>query len=85
MIAIIITLGTMGLLTSIPLVAIMTAHKRSSMKLQLKMMEQEAELEKLKMESYAIETEKLRLELAQEKQALLEMEQSNRLSHNDSK
>lgn len=54
MIAIIITLGTMGLLTSIPLAAILTAHKRSSMKLQIKMMETEAELEKLKVESYAI-------------------------------
>ncbi|MEC1179097.1 hypothetical protein P9B03_11440 [Metasolibacillus meyeri] len=85
MIAIIITLGTIGILSSIPLVAIFTAHKRSSMKLQLQMMEQETELERIKMESYAIETEKLRLELAQEKQALLEMEQNHRLSHNDSK
>lgn len=85
MIAIIITLGTMGLLTSIPLAAILTAHKRSSMKLQIKMMETEAELEKLKVESYAIETEKLRLELAQEKQTLLEMEQNHRLSQHSSK
>ncbi|WP_230199459.1 hypothetical protein [Bacillus ndiopicus] len=68
-----IVLGSLGLLVSIPLVAIVTAHKRAAMKLQIKMIEKETELEKLKMENYTFETERLRLELEQEKQVLLDM------------
>ncbi|MCT6923157.1 MULTISPECIES: hypothetical protein [Bacillales] len=63
---------------AIPITAILTAHKRAAMKLQIQMIEKETELEKLKMESYEIETQKLRLELQQEKQVLLEMENKER-------
>ena len=70
---IIIVLGTMLLIVSIPIVAIVTKHKRSSMNIQLQMIEKETELEKLKMENYVNETERMRIELEQSKQALLDM------------
>lgn len=70
---IVIVLGTMLLIVSIPIVAIVTKHKRSAMNIQLQMIEKETELEKLKMENYVIETEKMRVELEQSKQALLDM------------
>lgn len=56
----------------IALTAILTAHKRSSLKLQIKMLEKEAELEQIRLQSYHSETEKMRLELEQSKQLLLE-------------
>lgn len=56
----------------IALTAILTAHKRSSMKLQIKMLEKEATLEQVRLESYKFETEKMRLELEHSKQLLLE-------------
>lgn len=70
---IIITLGTMLLIVSIPIVAIVTKHKRSAMNIQLQIIEKETELERLKMETYVIETEKMRMELEQSKQALLDL------------
>ncbi|MCM3721909.1 MULTISPECIES: hypothetical protein [Solibacillus] len=56
----------------IALTAILTAHKRSSMKLQIRMLEKEAELEQIRLQSYNSETEKMKLELEQSKQLLLE-------------
>ena len=56
----------------IALTAIFTAHKRSSKKLQIEMIQKEAELEQLRLETYKIETEKMKLELEQSKQLLLE-------------
>ena len=56
----------------IALTAILTAHKRSSMKLQIKQLEAEAQLERIRVESYQLETEKMRLELEHSKQLLLE-------------
>ncbi|WP_274309705.1 hypothetical protein [Solibacillus daqui] len=56
----------------IALTAILTAHKRSSLKLQIKMLETETQLEQIRMESYQLETEKMRLELEHSKQLLLE-------------
>ena len=56
----------------IALTAILTAHKRSSMKLQIKQLEVEAQLEQIRLESYQVETEKMRLELENSKQLLLE-------------
>ena len=56
----------------IALTAIFTAHKRSSMKLQIQMLEKEAQLESIRLESYQIETEKMRLELEHSKKLLLE-------------
>ena len=59
----------------IALTAILTAHKRSSTKLQIKQLEAEARLEQIRFESYQIETEKMRLELEHSKQLLLEHKQ----------
>ena len=42
------------------------------MKLQIKMLEKEATLEQVRLESYKFETEKMRLELEHSKQLLLE-------------
>lgn len=56
----------------IALTAILTAHKRSSMKLQIKMLEKEAALEQIRLENYKVETDKMRLELEHSKQLLLE-------------
>lgn len=56
----------------VALTAIFTGHKRSTMKLQIKMLEKEAQLESIRLESYQHETEKMRLELEHSKQLLLE-------------
>ena len=55
----------------IALTAIFTSHKRSSTKLQITMLEKEAELEQMRLETYKVENEKLKLELEQSKQILL--------------
>ena len=57
---------------AIPLSAIFFSHKRSSMKLQLKLAEQEIKLEELRLQTITQETEKMRLELEQSKQSLIE-------------
>ena len=56
----------------VALTAILTAHKRSSMKLQTKLLDKEVELERIRLETYTVETEKLRLELEHSKQLLIE-------------
>ncbi|MBD8035173.1 MULTISPECIES: hypothetical protein [Solibacillus] len=56
----------------IALTAILTAHKRSSLKLQIKMLEKETQLEQIRLQSYDSETEKMKLELEQSKQLLLD-------------
>ena len=56
----------------IALTAILTAHTRSSMKLQIQMLEKEAALEQLRLESYQHETEKMRVQLEHSKQHLLD-------------
>ena len=48
---------------AIPLSAIYLNHKNSSMKLQLKLAEQEIKLEELRLQTITQETEKMRLEL----------------------
>lgn len=48
---------------AIPLTAIITSHKRKTIKMKQKLVQDELELEKLKNENYMLETEKLRLEL----------------------
>ncbi|MBT2570561.1 hypothetical protein [Planococcus sp. ISL-110] len=48
---------------SIPLVAIISSHFQTQLKLKHKMIETELELEKLKHDNFIIETEKMRLEL----------------------
>lgn len=58
--------------SAIPLSAIFFSHKRSSMKLQLKLAEQEIKLEELRLQTITQETEKMRIELEQSKQVLIE-------------
>lgn len=72
---IIIVLGVMVTVCSIPLTAIITAHKRSQTKLQIKMLEKEVELEKMRLEMYDNETERMKIELEQSKQLLLQSKQ----------
>ena len=57
---------------AIPLSAIFFSHKGSSMKLQLQLAEQEIKLEELRLQTITQETEKMRLELEQSKQVLIE-------------
>jgi len=57
---------------AIPLSAIFFSHKRSTMNLQLKLAEQEIKLEQLRLQTITQETEKMRLELEQSKQVLIE-------------
>lgn len=56
----------------IAVTAILTDHKNEQLKLQIQLLEKEAELEQIRLESYQIETEKMRLELDHAKQLLLE-------------
>ncbi len=56
----------------IALTAIFTNHKRSSIKLQIQMLEKESQLEQIRLDSYKVETEKMKLELEQSKQLLIE-------------
>lgn len=56
----------------IAVTAIMTDHKNEQLKLQIQLLEKETELEQIRLESYQIETEKMRLELDHAKQLLLE-------------
>ena len=57
---------------AIPLSAIYLNRKNSSMKLQLKLAEQEIKLEELRVKALTQETEKMRLELEKSKQVLIE-------------
>ena len=56
----------------IAVTAILTDHKNEQLKLQIQLLEKETELEQIHLESYQIETEKMRLELEHAKQLLLE-------------
>lgn len=69
---IIIILIIFGSGALIALTAILTAHKRSSMKLKIKLLEKEAELEQIRLQSFQSETDKMKLELEQSKQLLIE-------------
>jgi len=57
---------------AIPITAIVTAHMRSKERIKLQLMKEEIELERIRLKGYEKETEKLRLELQQEKTLLLE-------------
>ncbi|WP_088009154.1 hypothetical protein [Indiicoccus explosivorum] len=61
---------------SIPIVAIVTAHKRSLEKIKHERIRDEIELEKMKQINYVTETEKLRLELEQMKIGDVKKEQN---------
>ena len=62
----------MGAGALISVTAIFTAHLRSKTKLHIQVLEKEVELERLRLETYTAETEKMRLELDHSKQQLLE-------------
>ncbi|WP_391117958.1 hypothetical protein [Psychrobacillus sp. L3] len=57
---------------SIPLSAIWTTHLRKSYKARAQIVKDEIELEKLKYNTFLIETEKMRLDLQQKQANLLE-------------
>lgn len=67
---VILGLGTMLLIVSIPITAIITVHLRKQSKLKLEALKYEIDLENSRKESYMIETEKLRLEIEQTRQQL---------------
>ncbi|MHA6259716.1 hypothetical protein ACXYMX_07330 [Sporosarcina sp. CAU 1771] len=52
-----------ALVISIPVIAIVTDHKRRLAKIKVGSVREEIELEKLKQQNYIIETEKMKLEL----------------------
>jgi len=61
----------------ISLVGILTDANTRKQKIKLKSIEKEVQLEKLRLETYTMETEKLRLELEQSKVLLLEEKQNS--------
>lgn len=61
----------------IALAGIITDTFTKKQKMNLKAIEKEVELEKLRLETYTMETEKLRLELEQSKVLLLEEKQNS--------
>lgn len=56
-----------GLVMAVPIVGIITEHRRKVFKIQQEMLQDEIELEKLKQKNFIIETEKMKLELEQKK------------------
>lgn len=70
---ILIPIVTLVLCAVIPIVAIMTSFINKQSRLKLEVLKQEIELEKIRKESYIYETEKLRLEIEQSRQQLLDL------------
>lgn len=69
---------------AIPICGILTNYFSKQSKLKLEVLKQEIELEKIRKESYIIETEKLRLEIEQTRQQLsLEVPTQYSLEHNN--
>ncbi|RHW39316.1 hypothetical protein D1B33_00245 [Lysinibacillus yapensis] len=67
---VILVLGIVLLGVSIPITAILTSYFGKQSNLKLEVLKQEIELEKIRKESYVIESEKLRLEIEQMRQKL---------------
>lgn len=67
---VILVLGSILIVVTIPLTAIVTAYKGKQSKLKLELLKHEIELEKLRKDTYFIETEKLRLEIEKTRQQL---------------
>jgi len=78
-----IVIGVMAIITSIPLTAIVTAHRRGQAKLQVQMLEKEVELEKIRLETFKVETDKMKLDLEQSKQ--LSLDSQKQISFNEEK
>jgi len=56
-----------GLIMSVPIIAIITDHQRRIVKIKGEFMRDEIELEKLKQQNFIMETEKMKIELEQMK------------------
>lgn len=56
-----------GLVMSVPVIAIITDHQRRIVKIKGEFMRDEIELEKLKQQNFIMETEKMKIELEQMK------------------
>jgi hypothetical protein len=56
-----------GLVMSVPIIAIITDHQRRIVKIKGEFMRDEIELEKLKQQNFIMETEKMKIELEQMK------------------
>lgn len=56
-----------GLVMTVPIVAIITEHKQKVVKIQHQILQEEIELEKIKQKNFIIETEKMKMELEQKK------------------
>ncbi len=71
--------ATIGIIAGviICLAGIFTDAHTKKQKINLKAIEKEVELEKLRLQTYTMETEKLRLELEQSKVLLLEEKQNS--------
>ena len=69
---ILIPIITLVLCASVPIVAIVTNFYNKQSRLKLEVLKQEIELEKIKKEAFIYETEKLRLEIEQTRQQLLD-------------
>lgn len=54
-----------GLVMSVPIIAIITDHQRRIVKIKGEFMRDEIELEKLKQQNFIMETEKMKIELEQ--------------------
>ncbi|SOC20071.1 hypothetical protein SAMN05880501_111104 [Ureibacillus xyleni] len=67
---VILVLGIVSITSLISISGIVTTHINKQSKLKLEVLKQEIELEKIRKESYIIETEKLRLEIEQTRQQL---------------
>nr|WP_106784685.1 hypothetical protein [Lysinibacillus timonensis] len=65
-----LVLGIILIGVAIPITAIITTYKFKQSKLKLEALKHEIELEKVRKESYIIESEKLRLEIEQTRQQL---------------
>ncbi|WP_332649233.1 hypothetical protein [Lysinibacillus sp. 54212] len=67
-------LGVIGFVL-ISIVGILSDNRTKKEKLKVKALQHEIELEKLRLETYTIETEKMKLELEQSKLALIQSKQ----------
>ncbi len=56
-----------GLVMSVPVIAIITDHQRRIVKIKGEFVREEIELEKLKQQNFIMETEKMKIELEQMK------------------
>ncbi|MGN7476476.1 hypothetical protein ACTHOQ_01370 [Solibacillus silvestris] len=71
------------MITIVAVVGILTDTYTKNKKIDLKRLDKEIELEKLRLENYDKETAKMKLELEHTKQLLIETESTSNLSKNN--